>query len=555
MTGTRPTRLRAALCRRLPDGDDDRGSLTLALLLIIVGLALAAALLPTMIVQDRATVFDGSRTDNLAAAQAGIDVVIGRIRAATTTTTSGVGNPAALPCTASAATPPVVTPITGAVAGVGRATYSAVVTYYVFDPVANPGTPAMVCVSGSGTYDATTKAVVPGFAVITSTGTDGATSTNGASVSRTLTTTYVVKTSSANVLNGQIRIYPSGSSNWCMDVGSTTPTSGAPVTLKLCSTTTPPTQQQLFAYRSDLTLQLTTSITAGFPNGLCLDFNTTTTNPSAAPAAGNPIVLRGCNVLGSPPFSQQWSFNDHGEFQAALATSATTAPTATANGLANNLSTLCMAVGTQASGTPVQLASCDASNAAVTSPQQAWLPSPNVGPGAAAAPQLVNFQQFGRCFDIPQMGILNVPYQAYPCKQNPYPGAVSWNQKFTFSGTPGTATARATAGTITTTTTAGVTYCLTSPLTENGYPSLQLCSPIGTVAAQQWTEPGNTVYTAISQRFTIVDSSGLCLGISDSAATAPWSAISVNACSGSTAQKWNAAANTGSPVLQNTYER
>ena len=43
-----------------------------------------------------------------------------------------------------------------------------------------------------------------------------------------------------------------------------------PVVLQACSTGTPPAAQQVFAYRSDLTLQLISSITTGNPNGLCL---------------------------------------------------------------------------------------------------------------------------------------------------------------------------------------------------------------------------------------------------------------------------------------------
>ncbi len=159
----------------------------------MVGLALAAALLPTMIVQDRATVFDGTRMDNLAAAQAGVDVVVGDIRAATTT--AGVGTAAKLPCT----TPN--TPITGPVNGTGgKATYSAVVSYFGLDPIVNPPPPkgtntAMICVNGAGTYDTTSATYVPSFALITSVGTDGVSVGGGGSTGRTITSTYVFKTS------------------------------------------------------------------------------------------------------------------------------------------------------------------------------------------------------------------------------------------------------------------------------------------------------------------------------------------------------------------------
>jgi hypothetical protein len=141
--------LQAALRRRRDLLSDDRGSLPLALLIIAVGMALAAGILPTLLVQDRATVFDNTRLDNLAAAESGIQVVAGKIRASTLATS--VGNAAALPCATAA------NPITGTVNGTGNAMYSVVVSYFVNDPVANPPPPAgtnqpMVCSPGAGVY-------------------------------------------------------------------------------------------------------------------------------------------------------------------------------------------------------------------------------------------------------------------------------------------------------------------------------------------------------------------------------------------------------------------
>lgn len=535
----RLARLRAAVGRRLPEPGDDRGSLPMALLLIMVGMALAAALLPTMIVQDRASVFDGSRMNNLAAAQAGIDVVAGDIRAASTASSSGVvGNVAALPCATS------TNPITGVVNGVGNAAYSAYVSYYVVDPVSNPTAKPMLCVAGSGTYDPSTATVVPSYAQITSTGTSGATATNGASVSRTLSTTYVFQTSNANIPAGQIRIWPNGSASWCMDAGSTQPQAGTVVTLQQCSTTTPPSPQQLFFYRSDLTIQLATSITTGYPNGLCLD----TSSGTSGPNVGNTVVLNQCRALGSPAYSQQWSFNDNGGFTASVSTSAVTGSFALP-GYSNGL---CMSAASQSAGQQLTLADCNSGNTASTS--QAWLPAPTVGDGAAAAPQLVNYQQFGRCLDITGQDVNANPLIAYPCKQNPLAAAVAWNQKFAYSSTTGWLT----------TTTNGMQYCLYSPNTEGGYVRLTPCllAAVNGIRAAQlvWTAPGNTSATPYSQRYTFVDSSmdtTRCLSISAPPAgnSSNWWFITVTTCNGSTAQKWNADPNLGVPALQNTVEK
>ena len=534
--------------RRVAAGGDDRGSMPMALLLIMVGMALAAALLPTMLVQDRATVFDGSRLDNLAAAQAGQDAVIGQFRAAVS---AGSGDTTQLPC------PTASHPITGRVNTVGKAAYSVYVSYFVNDPVANPPPPAgtnqpMLCVPGDGTYDQATTTYVPSYALITSTGTDGATPTGpntGASTGRTLISTYAFQTSTRNAADGFIEITPYSTDptvpNMCMDAGSqpaagTNGTLGTIIVLQPCNGA----NQQLFAYRSDLTLQLVTLLTPTYPNGLCLDTNTTPGATAPSPVAGNPVYLATCQALGNPPYSQQWSFNDNGGFQAALPTSRTD----------GNLSGLCMAVSAnQPAGNQVTLANCDGN---VNSTQQAWFPAPNAGDGAAAAPQLVNDQQFGRCLDILAKSESTTYLIAYPCKQNPNASAVAFNQKFTFDPT---------SGWLYTNDPGGSKYCVYSPLTEGGLPVMTPCTTPGTDAHGNqinpnqliWTMPGSSTSVAVAQRYTIVDSSGRCLGIDTSNGTSSATVLKivVTACNGTAAQKWNADPQLGVPGLQNVREK
>ena len=143
------------------------------------------------------------------------------------------------------------------------------------------------------------------------------------------------------------------------------------------------------------------------PNGLCL-------NSAATPAVdGNAVKLSQCGpLLDRPvvPYTQQWSYNDNGQYQAAQSNSATT----------GTLPNLCLNVLSQAA------------NQAVSSGPAApsWVPSPSVGPGAAAPPQLVNFSEFGRCLDVTARTSSRTFLIDYPCKQNPYPGAKTWNQLF-----------------------------------------------------------------------------------------------------------------------------
>jgi len=511
---------------------DDEGSLPMVMLVMLIGLALGAVLVPTVLVQDRATVFVASRENSLAAAQAGIDVVVGRIR---TATAGGTGVPAKIPCAAAAS------PLTGVVGTPNVAGYSVSVTYYVNDPVANPGSAAMLCVANRGTYDPATGRTVPSYAKITSTGTDTTPgSTSGRSDGRTLITTYVFQTTNRNVAGGPNRIYPpSGGTNMCLDAGSSQPTAGTVLALRACSTSVPPAQQQVYSYRSDLTLQLSIAASTAYPNGLCLD----TTTSGGFPVAGSTVVLAACAALGSPTFSQQWSFNDSGAFQASQSDSATS----------GTLPNLCLTVTAQTPGTQVTLASCDNG---LQSQAQAWLPAPSVGNGAAAAPQLVNFQQFGRCLDVTNQDVTKDHMIMFPCKQNPLRSQVTWNQKFTYDPSTGWLSTIPNAGN-------GVKWCLVSPNTENGWVRMTQCAQPGYVTgvtARQltWTEFDGAATVPTSKRYTIVDSSTdatRCLSIlTPPANDADWFYASVATCNGGTAQKWNADPALGLSARQNTTE-
>ncbi len=514
MTGNWMSRMRAR-----PDSPDaERGSMAILLMVMLVGLVLSALLVPMIITQDRTTRFDSTRVQALDAAQSGIDVTLGSIRSSQT---GAIGDSSKLPCG----------PQTGVVNSNGVAAYSVVVEYFTFDPVSEPypSPNAMKCVSGYGTYDPASGTTTPGFARFTSTGTVG-TATNGSTAGRTITATYTFRTSNVNILGGVVQI--SGSS-LCMDVGSGSAPAGTAVTMQPCSSSTPAAAQQVFAYRTDLTLQLTSSITAANPNGLCL-------NSAATPAlSGNAVQLSQCGPLGIPAlYTQQWSYNDNGQYQASLATSATTGSGVLAN--------LCMTVAAQSAGQPVNLTGCGSA--------ASWIPSSSVGPGAAALPQWVNYNEFGRCMDVTNQDPNHYFLIDYPCKQNPFPGAVTWNQKFRAPAIP-TAAASVT-GTISTYDTAnGQTYCLTSPGSNGGYVTVKTCSGS---ALQSWTIYNGDKSLNYSTKYTIVDGSGgsgLCLGLSAANAEIPaWSTIDVETCTGTTDQKWNAVPNILNSTLKNIHE-
>lgn len=505
---------------RLPRLGDDRGSMPMLLMVMIVGMVLGALLVPMIITQDRTTRFDTTRVQALGAAQAGLDLALGQIRAAVDS--GGIGDSSQLPCG----------PFSGTVNSIGPAAYTVSIDYYTADPIANPATPRMICTAGHGTYDSSSGVLTPSYARLTATGTDGA-ATNGTTAGRTLLSTYVFKTSNTNVSGGTIRIFPGAGStdSFCMDTGSPTPSAGTVVTLASCSNTTPPASQQVFAYRTDLTLQLLSSVTTAVPNGLCLD--------TAQPAtAGNTVLLNACSTLGSPTYSQQWSFNDNGAFQASLSTTKTT----------GSLASVCMNVASQVVTQQVTLATC---TGGTTSPVQAWIPMPSVGAGAATAPQLVNYQQFGRCLDVTNQNVNSDHLIAYPCKQNPYAPAVAWNQKFSSNVAAGVA------GQLYTNT-SSTNYCLTSPNTEGGWVLVKPCTTTGADApAQKWIAYGGASSLPYSTKYTITDSSSppRCLGLTPGPTPTDWYYVDVETCTGSTEHKWNADPNLSTPMLQNTLER
>jgi Ricin-type beta-trefoil lectin domain len=513
--------------KRRPTGE--RGSLAVLLMVMLVGLMLSALLVPMIITQNRTTRFDSSRVQALNAAQAGIDVSLGAIRAAVDTV--GIGVSGKLPCGTQS----------GIVNGASVAAYSVVIEYFRFDPVTYPypalPSQVMKCVPGYGTFDLVSGATTPGFARFTSAGTVG-TATNGSTAGRTLTSTYVFRTSNINILGGLVKISPA-TANLCMDVGSPTAPAATPVKLQLCSVTTPLAAQQVFSYRTDLTLQLVSSITLANPNGLCL-------NSAATPAVGgNAVRLNQCGLLGVPAaYTQQWSYNDNGQYQAAQSSSATD----------GSLPNLCMNVATQAANQAVILNSCGTG----------WIPSPSVGPGAAALPQWINYSEFGRCLDVTAQDVNKAFLIDYPCKQNPSPGAKTWNQLFQApaipAGQPSATGQISTCTSVPATTSASVCnaqkYCLTSPGTNGSlvtsYVTVKTCDINNT--KQTWIIYGGDSSLNYSTKYTIVNGA-LCLGLSaPNAELTDWSTIDVETCTGATEQKWNAVPNLLISALKNIHE-
>jgi hypothetical protein len=544
----RRRRISELLLARLPQpGDEDRGSIAFLMLAILISVSLGGLIMAMVISQNQTTRFDNSRVHSLDAAQAGIDLVLGQIRA-TGNATTGIGDDGGLPCG----------PFSGSADTTGAGAYSVSLVYYLTDPSVAGATKMTTCVPNYGPYFAPpANTRTPRYAVITSSGNDGS-SGNGRSKGRTLVTTYVFQTDDTDIAGGVIRIFPDSSGNlWCMDLGSATPTAGTPVLLRSCSTSNPPSPQQTLAYRSDLSIQLVSSVTSTYPAGLCLDTNAAG-NPTSH-KVGDPLVLAPCAIADPSkctdmtkcsPWNQQWSVDDSAHLEGAKTDQ-------------SGLDGLCINAAAQSNGQALSLQTCAGG---VTDTAQTWVPSPTTGAGMANNPvsgggsQIVNFQQFATCIDVTGQDPTSTFLILYTCKQSPT-GTPAWNQVFT--AVP--AVAAAPTKTLLETTDAGTTYCLWSPETAGGYVVVKTPCPTKVSTASSnfvWTV--NTTQDAsgndlpYGSKYTISDgsSTAMCLGpgLNSDLLNGQYLKLVVGSCNGGTGQKWNASPSLDQARLTNTKE-
>ena len=487
-------------------GDD--GSIAFAMLLVLVGSALAALMLPMLLTQMTATRSDTSRVRALHAAQAGLNVGIGHIRSAIDR--SGVGVLSQLPCGT----------LTGPV-GVGSASsYSVVVSYYSVDPKGLSSSALAAaniqCLAGGG------AASSPSYALLVAQGISG----SPASPARTLQATYVFQTSNLNGAGGLFHV-TGGSPDLCIDAGSGSPAAGTVATMQVCNSNS--VAQKLF-YNQNLTISLPASQTAALPLGMCLDGGTPETATSV-------VKFQACSSLNLP--QQHWSYDDNGDFSGTANGSTVTAHCFTVQ--SPNV------VGSQITLDP----SCTG-----------FSPEAPAGVGAAGAylGELVNLGEYSRCLEVTAHLVSASFLVAWPCVQSPNSSGMPWYQQWALP----TITAPATSATGQITTNPKTQYCLQSPLStlSGQYVVVVPCTTGSTPSNLSWTVFGATTDYASSYR--IVDSSGNCLQPTDPTATSPdfysggtnVSKVVVAACTSSSLQKWNAPPNTLSPsALKDIGER
>jgi hypothetical protein len=282
-----------------------------------------------------------------------------------------------------------------------------------------------------------------------------------------------------------------GVPDMCWSTDTATPTSGSTLVLTACREGAP---AQMFSYRADHSIYSTSG-------NLCLQ---------STGVAGSRPAFRPCT--GAAP--QVWMYTSADQFSAVDSTG-------------TNVIWSCITItDPYQDGSPLALATT-----CPTQQYNIWSPDPRTGPGGAGAStyQLVNFDQFARCFDVVNLKWDNYFMQLHPCHQSP--GALDWpwqqlmyepaTRRFRF-GNPGNLTS----------------YCLTSPGSSSSeYVTTSTCT---NSRAQQWTNTGDSGVWAAS--YTIVDADGRCLskGPVPPDPQRTFSSIIVAPCDGSAAQKWNA---------------
>jgi hypothetical protein len=466
------------------------------MLLILVGMSLSALLAPMVLTQVASTRLDARRVHALNAAQAGLDVALGHVRAATDS--AGNGALVRLPCA----------PLTGRVGAGGTATYEVTVSYFTA-----AATLMTDCVATGGP-----PITVPAYARFDS---RGSVTSGGSTSIRSLGATYTFQTTNQNLAGGLIHVYRTAlGQDLCLDAGSGSPTSGTEVRLQLCDATS---AGQRFAYETNLSIALVSAKSQAIPLGMCLDAGT-------PQVVGASVRLRPCGTPATLP-QQQWSIDDSANFRG------------TSDGI--NLNSMCFNVRfPNTAGSTIILGGCAGGYDNV----HTFSPEASVGAGAAGpdAGQVVNFKQFGRCIDVTEFNVNKGYLIVWPCKQAPDASKVGWNQKWAMPVID--PTSHKGTGWITTDSTSnGVKYCLRSPeaTTPGAYVTVEPC-PAAAQPGPTWTLNGATGSYATS--FVVMDSEGFCLSPTDPDASPAdlygngqeVSKIVVAVCDGSILQKWNA---------------
>ncbi len=481
----------------------ERGSAILTVFIFVILMLGISASLAALLVAQPSAVYTAERTTNtIYAAQAGLQASLGQLR---TAVVAGKGEKSRLPCSTSGIA------VKGSVDGTtASAAYEVRIRYFTTDPTPQPDSwrwNAANAIPCSGTAPST----VPRYALLRSTGV-GATvaGLKDGEGDRTVEAIYIFDVIDVNIPGGPIL---DGAKAFCLEAASAT--AGAKISWRAVSGCTNDALTS-WVYDTDYKLKLASSI-AGVQ--LCITDPLDRTKETPPGTTTREAVLQVCDT-GAGRWRQLWSWEGSQSWQGQK------------DPYTAGKSGSCLAYSSAASGQRLQVRpSCNGS----------FAPDLAVGPGASskATNQIVNYLEFGRCFDVTNENITWSYMINYPCKQDPTGtgNELRWNHKFYYNEPTGGIGLSA-PQTITVKDAGGTVYCLQASA-NNATPAYTVFRACTGGANQKWVRAGDTGDYKSSYLFT--DTFGRCLDVDPTDLFAGFvSKVVMSACNGGLSQKWNA---------------
>lgn len=509
--GARDPRTDEAITVEAPESG---AAMVTALLAILITATMSMIALAVIMNQVMPTSYLQTSSQTIFAAEAGVQSALGQIR--TAEGAPGLfgtyGDTGLLPCTLSG-------PVTGSS---GDLTYTVTLRYFEDNPTGM--SESWLAANEFGCPLGLNE--TPGFALITSTGYGLPVAGLDASASnRQVQAVYEFQVTNSNLPGGLIfsfddRAQYSGKS--CLEAEN--PIAGSRIRYVGVDDCGTDDDRQLWIYSKSYQLQLavTTIPSLGYPEPLCM------TRPSSGGSGG--VTLEPCRT-DSTRWNQLFSWNGNLGFTGQRPDIADYASIyfMSSYGTVNDPTGSYLNVGTSSAA------------------RVAWgsfEPDARVGAGNASAltRQIVNYLQFGRCFDVTRQNPTSYPYLIiYPCKQDPSGGSkLDWNHKFFYTEPPGNVGSSGPQQ-IYFLQNGSTKWCLTSPGSSGGRVGFTTaCNASAT--NQRWTRYANTGDYATS--YTFVDAYGKCMDLGAPAETTGdlsiWATVGTATCSGGEGQKWNA---------------
>lgn len=373
-----------------------------ALMLIMVVATLSILVLGTLVSQVRPASLVQKTTRTIFAAETGTQVALGELRttlAAPDTNSDIYGDPTRLPCS-----------LSGAVDGdSSQLRYAVTVQYFTVDPSRLTTEERSQQKQQCGVNAGRGVAVVPAYAVITSqglaAGVPGLATTSG---DRTLETQYAFRRTNKNVPGGLFR---TSDLAYCLTANSATAESE--VTYRAACARS---DLNSWVHTETSTIALASTVRAGAP--LCLQ------GPAASDTV-HLVKLAPCAVVGRQLFSYKGYFQYRGQTDD--------------NG---GVGAGCLWAGVKESalkGAKLHSSSggcVGGSNESLARRWWSWNPEPAVGAGSASlatSKQFINYQEFGRCFEVTQENLSADRMGIGPCKQELPGNSNRWNQVWAHS--------------------------------------------------------------------------------------------------------------------------